>query len=87
MNLVIFVSITAHILQNDKVILTALRTFGANQNVSKRHLRKFNGIPKEHFELYLKECKWRFNHGEIKVQISILKQFSILKQLVKQNLF
>ena len=48
---------------------------------SKRHLRKFNGIPKEHFELYLKECEWRFNHGEIKVQISILKQ------LVKHNLF
>ncbi|WP_019273466.1 DDE transposase [Neisseria lactamica] len=50
-------------------------------NQAKRHLRKFNGIPKEHFELYLKECEWRFNHGKIKVQISILKQ------LVKQNLF
>lgn len=50
-------------------------------NQAKRHLRKFNGIPKEHFELYLKECEWRFNHSEIKVQ------FSILKQLVKQNLF
>ena len=42
---------------------------------AKRHLRKFNGIPKEHFELYLKECEWRFNNSEIKVQISILKQF------------
>ncbi|MFC5921719.1 IS1595 family transposase, partial [Neisseria weixii] len=31
--------------------------------------------------LYLKECEWHFNHIEIKVQISILKQ------LVKQNLF
>ena len=50
-------------------------------NQAKRHLRKFNGIPKEHFELYLKECEWRFNHSEIKVQISILEQ------LVKQNLF
>ena len=49
-------------------------------NQAKRHLRKFNGIPKEHFELYLKECEWRFNNSEIKVQISILKQ------LVKQNL-
>ena len=48
--------------------------------VSKRHLRKFNGIPKEHFELYLKECEWRFNNSEIKVQISILKQ------LVKHDL-
>ncbi len=50
-------------------------------NQAKRHLRKFNGIPKEHFELYLKECEWRFNHSEIKVQISILEH------LVKQNLF
>ena len=43
-------------------------------NQAKRHLRKFNGIPKEHFELYLKECEWRFNNNEIKFQISILKQ-------------
>ena len=26
-------------------------------NQAKRHLRKFNGIPKEHFGLYLKECE------------------------------
>ena len=50
-------------------------------NQAKRHLRKFNGIPKEHFELYLKECEWRFNNSEMKVQISILKQ------LVKHDLF
>ena len=50
-------------------------------NQAKRYLRKFNGIPKEHFELYLKECEWRFNSSEIKVQISILKQ------LVKHDLF
>ncbi|WP_118794539.1 transposase [Neisseria meningitidis] len=49
-------------------------------NRAKRHLRKFNGIPKAHFELYLKECEWRFNNSEIKVQISILKQ------LVKSSL-
>ena len=49
-------------------------------NQAKRHLRKFNGIPKEHFELYLKECEWRFNYSEIKVQISILTQ------LVRVNL-
>ncbi|MGF6149042.1 Transposase and inactivated derivatives [Kingella potus] len=48
---------------------------------AKRHLRKFNGIPKEHFELYLKECEWRFNNSEIKVQIYILKQ------LVKSDFF
>ena len=50
-------------------------------NQAKRHLRKFNGIPKEHFELYLKECEWRFSNSEIKVQISILKQ------LVRNDLF
>ena len=50
-------------------------------NQAKRHLRKFNGIPKEHFELYLKECEWRFNNSEIKVQISILKQ------LIRNDLF
>ena len=41
---------------------------------AKRHLRKFNGIPKAHFELYLKECEWRFNHSNLKSQISMLKQ-------------
>ncbi|VGM96638.1 Transposase and inactivated derivatives [uncultured Avibacterium sp.] len=41
---------------------------------AKRHLRKFNGIPKAHFELYLKECEWRFNYSDIKTQIPILKQ-------------
>lgn len=43
-------------------------------NQAKRHLRKFNSIPKAHFELYLKECEWRFNHSNLKSQISILKQ-------------
>ncbi|ABX72969.1 DDE transposase [Neisseria meningitidis] len=38
-------------------------------NQAKRHLRKFNGIPKAHFELYLKECEWRFNNSEIKVLV------------------
>ena len=30
-------------------------------NQAKRHLRKFNGIPKDQFGLFLKECEWRFN--------------------------
>jgi len=29
---------------------------------AKRHLRRYNGIPKVNFHLYLKECEWRFNH-------------------------
>jgi len=30
---------------------------------AKRHLRKYNGIPRQHFALFLKECEWRFNDG------------------------
>ncbi|MDO9673051.1 IS1595 family transposase [Glaesserella parasuis] len=50
--------------------INGIENFG---NQAKRHLRKFNGIPKAHFELYLKECEWRFNHSNLKSQISILK--------------
>lgn len=32
-------------------------------NQAKRHMRKFNGIPRKHFNLFLKECEWRFNMG------------------------
>ena len=44
-------------------------------NQAKRHLRKFNGIPKKHFYLYLRECEWRFNHSDPKVQLTQLKQW------------
>ena len=27
------------------------------------HLRRYNGIPTAHFELFLKEYEWRFNYG------------------------
>ena len=42
--------------------------------MGKHHLLKFNDIPKALFRLYLKECKWHFNHRDLKTQISILKQ-------------
>jgi transposase len=29
----------------------------------KRHLRRYNGVPRPHFHLFLKECEWRFNYG------------------------
>ena len=44
-------------------------------NQAKRHLRKFNGVPKEHFWLFLKECEWRFNNSDPKIQLSQLKQW------------
>jgi transposase len=34
-------------------------------NQSKRHLRRYNGIQKEHFHLFLKECEWRFNYRPV----------------------
>ncbi|HKJ83245.1 MAG TPA: IS1595 family transposase, partial [Mariprofundaceae bacterium] len=44
-------------------------------NQAKRYMRRFNGIPKESFHLFLKECEWRFNHPDPKVQLSMLKQW------------
>jgi transposase len=49
-------------------------------NQAKRHMRKFNGVPKEHFALFLKECEWRFNTPNPKDQLRQIKQW------VKSNL-
>ncbi len=35
-------------------------------NQAKRHLRRYNGIPRKHFYYFLKECEWRFNGGNHK---------------------
>jgi transposase len=43
-------------------------------NQAKRHLRRFNGIPKEQFGLFLKECEWRFNNPDPRAQLAMLKQ-------------
>jgi len=60
---------------NEKNHINGIENFW---NQAKRHMRKFNGIPAKQFELFLKECEWRFNNSDPKSQ---LKQ---LKQLVKQ---
>jgi len=44
-------------------------------NQAKRHLRKFNGVPKDHFHLFLKECEWRFNNSDPKTQLKQLNQW------------
>lgn len=44
-------------------------------NQAKRHLRKFNGVPKNNFGLFLKECEWRFNTPSPKQQLTQLKQW------------
>lgn len=47
-------------------------------NQAKRHLRKYNGISRKNFNLFLKECEWRFNIGSPKLLLIDLK--SILKE-------
>lgn len=44
-------------------------------NQSKRHMRKFNGVPATHFGLFLKECEWRFNNSDPSFQLPQLKQW------------
>jgi transposase len=44
-------------------------------NQAKRVLRKYNRVPKNHFNLFLKECEFRFNYGTPKQQLAILKKW------------
>ena len=44
-------------------------------NQAKRHLRRFNGIKKENFYWFLKECEWRFNGGDHKKLLNQLKHW------------
>jgi transposase len=44
-------------------------------NQAKRHMRRFNGVPRKHFPLFLKECEWRFNNPNPKTQLNKLKQW------------
>ena len=45
-------------------------------NQAKRHMRKFNGVPREYFGLFLKECEWRFNNSDPREQLKQLKQWA-----------
>jgi len=44
-------------------------------NQAKRHMRKFNGVPKDQFPLFLKECEWRFNNPDPRSQLKQLKHW------------
>jgi transposase len=41
-------------------------------NQAKRHMRKFNGVPRKNFNLFLKECEWKFNFSCPKKQLKTL---------------
>lgn len=44
-------------------------------NQSKRVLRKYNGVPRKNFFLFLKECEFRFNYGTPRQQLATLRQW------------
>ncbi|MCH7616189.1 MAG: transposase [Nitrospinae bacterium] len=44
-------------------------------NQAKRHLRKYNGIPQQHFDLFLKKCKWCFNRHVPQAMLQHLKEW------------
>jgi transposase len=48
-------------------------------NQVKRTLSRYNGIPKPHFPLFLKETEFRFNYGTPSQQLQTLKRWAKLK--------
>ncbi|MDO5651541.1 MAG: IS1595 family transposase [Moraxella sp.] len=42
---------------------------------AKRILRKYNGIDKKNFHLFIKECEFRFNYGTPSQKLKILKKW------------
>jgi transposase len=51
-------------------------------NQAKRHLRRFNGIPRQCFYLFRKECEWRFNEGS---HAELLNQLKLLVKNCKNG--
>ncbi len=47
-------------------------------NQAKRHLRSYNGIPRAHFHLFLKECEWRFNYRPASKLLAVLTTWAEL---------
>jgi transposase len=48
-------------------------------NQAKRTLSRYNGIPKAHFPLFLKETEFHFNYGTPSQQLRPLKRYAKLK--------
>ncbi len=44
-------------------------------NQAKRHMRRFNGIPSQHFHLFIKECEWRFNNRPVANLSKVLEKW------------
>lgn len=57
---------------NEKNHINGIENFW---NQAKRVLRKYNGIDKKNFLLFLKECEFRFNYGSPKEQLKTLRKW------------
>lgn len=68
-------------LANIESIIQAIFADGQNHingienfwNQAKRILRKYNGIDRNAFPLFIKECEFRFNYASSKQQLNMLK--------------
>ncbi|MGG5821979.1 IS1595 family transposase [Falsiroseomonas sp. HW251] len=47
---------------------------------AKRHLRRYNGIPRQSFPLFLAECEWRFNYAPPRRLLKTLANWTGLGQ-------
>ena len=52
--------------------INGIENFGSQ---AKRILRKYNGIDRKNFPLFLKECEFRFNFGALKEQLKTLRKW------------
>jgi transposase len=52
---------------------------------AKRHMRKFNGIPKCNFTFFIKECEWRFNFSDPQKQLKSLIKWAITNDKKQTN--
>lgn len=67
---------TSTLMDQEKYVIGETESFW---NQTKHILRKYNGIPKNTFPLFLKECEFRFNYGTPKEQLNTLKIWTGLK--------
>ena len=63
----------SHLFAKQKNHINGIENFW---NQAKRVLRKYNGIPRKNFFLFLKECEFRFNHGSPAEQIKTLRKWA-----------
>ncbi|MEY4749957.1 MAG: hypothetical protein RIQ60_2171 [Pseudomonadota bacterium] len=63
-----------HLVERDEVVanITRHRTLRSFWRRSAAILKRYNGIPRQHMLLYLKECEWRFSDGSHDASLATL---------------